>query len=992
MTDPSGPHRTPRIRGSLGRATTLAVVTAALVTGAGLPTAMAAPADALAPQRVGGQPAQLPSGAVKIADPAGDTALDVSVSLAMRDEAGAKALATAVTDPNAAEYHHYLATGEFGKRFGADPATVAKVTQSLKDQGLNPGPVGSDGLTIPVHTTVEAAKKAFNVDMAGYKLSDGTTGYRNTVAPQMRGDVAGAVKAVVGLDNVAVPTAHNRGTQRVKTSASAATGGLNAAAVSSYPQLCQSVKTGLGNGNKYDGQNYYSPASLAQVYGLDSLNDGGAGSTVAIFSLESYSAEGFQNFQNCYGTNTSIETVSVGGGTRLPADDTSVGFEAALDIDTVVGLAPKANVLFYQGPDHARLPDAVATYRQIVADNRADVISSSWGICDYVVSDSIRSAENDAFLQAALQGQTVVIASGDNGSSSCANLNTTDQSVLYHQSADDPSGQPYVTGVGGTTLSGSLSSPSEVVWNHDGGASGGGITYNAMSSATNFQAGFTGPGFNNSFCEGPSGTTCRQSPDVAALADPAAGYLLSNGGYWYTIGGTSGAAPLWAAVAAHVNASHKCSGRVGLLNQPLYQAARFGKSPLRDVTSGNNDIGAQGGRFAAAAGYDMATGLGTPKAAQLIDTVCAPAATYVPVAPTRLLDTRNGSGHGTVAAQGVYELEVGGRGGVPATGVSAVVINTTVADTAGGGFLTAFPTGTPRPLSSNLNWTAGQTVPNLVTVPVSADGKVSLFNGSWGASDFVADIAGYYTTSGSGAQLKPIAPTRLMDTRNGSGHGTVGGKSEIQLQVGGKAGVPADATAAVLNVTVTDTAYGGYLTAYPNGGTRPLASNLNWTGGQTVPNAVIVPIGADGKVTLFNGSPLATDIVVDIAGAFSPTATGGKFHAVNPTRVEDTRYSTGPLSNGQVHPIQLTDSNKRVPWEATSVVLNVTVTGTTGPGYLTAWADGSTRPLASNLNWSQGNTIANLVTVPAYHGKVDVAAFGWGTTQVVADIFGYYSN
>ncbi|GAA2134326.1 hypothetical protein GCM10009760_11490 [Kitasatospora kazusensis] len=992
MLDPSGHHRTPRIRASLGRATTLAVATAALVAGAGLPTAVTAQAADLTPQRVGGV-APVPSDAAKVAAPAGDTALDLSVHLRSRDEDGAKALAAAVTDSTSAQYHQFLRTGEFAQRFGADQATVAKVRQALQAQGLTPGDLGADGLSIPVHTTVAAAKKAFDTDFAGYRLADGTTGLVNTVAPAIRGDVAGSVSSVVGLSTLARQHSNHVMGQGVATPQTQGKPGVSARAASDYPTLCQTPKDQLAaRWHVSEGKDYFSASSLASVYGLNSLSDGGAGTTVAIFSLESYSEPALQTFQSCYGTSASVTRVPVNTGVQAPPDQNSVGVESALDIDTIVSLAPKADVLVYQGPDAKNASDAAveATYQQIVNDNKAQVISSSWGVCDAVVDPATLRAESDIFLQAALQGQTVVAASGDDGSSSCHRIPADPQFLPNPNilSADDPAGQPFVTGVGGTTLSGGVANPSETVWNHDQGASGGGITRWAMNNATNFQAGFTAPGYTNS-CGAGAGQTCRQSPDVAAVADPATGYLITTAqDYWTIIGGTSGAAPLWAAISAHLNSSGKCAGRVGLLNQPLYKAAKAGQSPLNDVTSGNNDIGYHNGLYAAAAGYDMATGLGTPKASQIVDQVCPPAATFQPLPPQRILDNR-----GTpTEAHSEYTLQVNGQGGIPSTGVSAVVLNVTVTGTSTAGFLTAYPHGTQRPLSSNINWTAGQTIPNLVTVPV-VDGKVNLYNGAAGRTSFIADVQGYYSTTGAGSQLQPVGPTRLLDTRDSSKLANVPAKGTISLPVAGQAGVPpTGATAAVLNVTVTDTGGPGFLTAYPSGNTQPLASNLNWSAGQTIPNAVIVPIGADGKVSFFNGSQSGANLIVDIAGYFSPSVSGGRFHQAGPVRQLDTRDVKAPMSGGTPHALTLHDSNFRIPAEATSAVLNVTVTDTTAGGYLTVWPAGQAHPTASNLNWTAGTTIANQVTVPVVNGQVDLAAFGPGSADVIVDLFGYYSN
>ncbi|MDH6576421.1 S53 family peptidase [Kitasatospora sp. MAP5-34] len=991
MLDPSGHNRTPRIRGSLGRASTLAVVTAALVAGAGLPTAVTAQAATVTPQRVGGV-APVPVGAAKVADPAGNTSLDLSVHLRSRDEQGAHALAAAVADTTSPQYRHYLGTGEFAQRFGADRATVAKVEQALRAKGLTPGDLEADGLSIPVHTTVAAAKSAFDTNFAGYRLADGSTGLANTAAPSFGGDVAGSIVSVVGLNTLARPHDNHVGGRTVEVPK--AKPGVSSRAASDYPQLCQSVKdqltTSLG---ATEGTNYFSASSLASVYGMNSLSDGGAGTTVAIFSLESYDASAVQAFQNCYGTNASVTRIGVNTGQQAPPNTSTVGIESALDIDTIVGLAPKANVLVYQGPDAANASDAAlqATYRQIVTDNKAQVISSSWGVCDNVVAAGSMQAESDIFLQAALQGQTVVAASGDNGSSSCKNLGSSvpDPNIL---SADDPAVQPFVTGVGGTTLTGGVANPSETVWNSNNGASGGGIAHLPINNAFNFQAGFTAPGYTNN-CGAGAGQTCRQSPDVAAVADPSTGYVIATGPTsWTTIGGTSGAAPLWAAIAAHLNSSGKCAGRVGLLNQPLYNAAKTGHSPLTDITTGNNDLGTHGGLYAAAPGYDMATGLGTPKASQIVDQICPPAATFTPLPPVRILD-----GRGTpTAGYTDYTLQVTGQGGVPTTGVSAVVLNVTVTDARqSGGYLTVYPHGTQRPLSSNLNWAANQTIPNLVTVPV-VDGMVNLYNGGWGQVGLIADIQGYYSTTQPGSQLQPVSPTRLLDTRDPSQPhvANVAPQSAISLPVAGQAGVPASgATAAVLNVTVTDTAGTGWLTAYPSGTNRATASNLNWAAGQTIPNAVIVPIGADGTVSLFNGSYSPTNVIVDIAGYFSPSVSGGRFHQAGPARQLDTRYDLkAPLSGGNPYVLTLRDTNGRPLTAATSAVLNVTVTKTTAPGYLTVWPDGSAHPTVSNLNWTAGTTIANQVTVPVVNGKVDLAAFGYGSADAVVDLLGFYSN
>ena len=238
--------------------------------------------------------------------------------------------------------------------------------------------------------------------------------------------------------------------------------------------------------------------------------------------------------------------------------------------------------------------------------------------------------------------------------------------------------------------------------------------------------------------------------------------------------------------------------------------------------------------------------------------------------PTRVLDTRvNLGGDGPVPANGVVRLKVTSDT-VPA-GVSAVVLNVTVTQPTAGGFLTAYADGAARPMASNLNFVAGQTVPNLVVAPVSTDGYVDIYNGSRGTSQIVADLAGYFlggTPTVSGA-FTAQGPTRVLDTRlNVGGPGPVAAGGVVRLKVI-SGSVPAGVTAVVLNVTVTQPAAGGFLTAYADGTQRPLASNLNFVRGQTVPNLVVAPVGTDGYVDIYNGSGGTSQIVADLAGYVS---------------------------------------------------------------------------------------------------------------------------
>lgn len=376
-------------------------------------------------------------------------------------------------------------------------------------------------------------------------------------------------------------------------------------------------------------------------------------------------------------------------------------------------------------------------------------------------------------------------------------------------------------------------------------------------------------------------------------------------------------------------------------------------------------------------------------------------AAYHAFGPKRLLDTRKATGVPTttpVPAFGTVTLAVEGAQGIPASGVSAVVLNVTVTGPSAGGYLTAYADGQPAPTTSNLNFNAGQTVANLVTVPV-IDGKVNFHNGSGGTVHIVADAFGYYTSSTADNAFTAVTPTRILDTRNGTGvaPGKIAGNSSITLKIGGSGPVPANATAAVLNLTATQGTAGGYLTVYPAGSTRPTTSNLNFNAGETRPNLVVVPLGKDGSINIYNVAG-QVHAVADLMGYFTPGATSGSASTLDvgvPTRVLDTRKATGVATTTPVAPsASVTLTLPNLPANTTAVVLNVTVTAPTGGGYLTVSPGDSTgtKPTTSSLNFSAGETIPNLVVVAVTGGKVSFYNGSAGTVHVVADLFAAYAS
>ncbi|MEU7553177.1 hypothetical protein AB0B01_12650 [Streptomyces sp. NPDC044571] len=388
-------------------------------------------------------------------------------------------------------------------------------------------------------------------------------------------------------------------------------------------------------------------------------------------------------------------------------------------------------------------------------------------------------------------------------------------------------------------------------------------------------------------------------------------------------------------------------------------------------------------------------------------TVTTAGSDYTPYGPTRLLDTRDGTGapQHKVAPYSPVRVKIGGNGGIPA-GVTAVALNVTVTGTTSGGHVTAYAGGGSLPTTSNVNFAPGQTVPNLVIVPVGADGYVNLYNGGWESVDLIADVAGYFTHSASSGYT-PMAPARFVDTRSGLGtaKGQLAGYGTFSTQITGLRGVGANATAVALNVTVTNPRSAGHLTVYPSGQSAPTASNVNFTAGQTIANSVIVPVGPDGRISVRNGGWNPADVIVDVVGYYSPTGTSA-YRPTEPFRLLDTRDSNdwawGPLGGrGYIYmPLGAKYPNDR------GYVLNTTVTNTRDNGYLAVTPDPNTKeaydngwdvwppePTSSNLNWTVGKTVPNLVQ--ASTGSTGVIDF-WnqsdGDIDLIVDMFGFYED
>ncbi|MCU1691970.1 MAG: hypothetical protein JWM64_1061 [Frankiales bacterium] len=382
----------------------------------------------------------------------------------------------------------------------------------------------------------------------------------------------------------------------------------------------------------------------------------------------------------------------------------------------------------------------------------------------------------------------------------------------------------------------------------------------------------------------------------------------------------------------------------------------------------------------------------------------ATASKYVPLQPTRALDTRDGTGapHAAVPAGGTVELTVAGRSGVPASGASAVVLNVTIAEAKGTGHVSVYPSGTDGRGTSVIGHTSStRVIAGLVTAPIGANGRVTLYTS--GGGHLIADVLGYYQASGASTdgRFAALAPNRLLDTRT-DGPRPAAGTSRL-LQITGRGGVPTSGVSAVaLNVTATAVDRAGFVQVVPTGSSTPIggSSNIGTSSpGQTIANLVIVPVGADGQVRLYTSQ--AAHLIADVTGYYTdgtaPSSTGGLFQAVEPARELDTRERSAYFGTTGTRPASGTElridmTNRRsVPASGVSAVaLGVAAVAPQGAGFAQVSPTGGAPPAsASTLGYAGGQVIANAALAPLGAGG-SVSVYVSTGTHLIADVFGYF--
>jgi hypothetical protein len=565
--------------------------------------------------------------------------IHIAVALRSRDPAALAAEVRAVSTPGARDYGRYLTPAQFAARFGAPARRIRTVRAALRVRGLNPGPTSTGGLSIPVTATVAALSRGLDTSLARVGVGHAGTRLTATRAPALPRAAAGAVQAVIGLDTAAHP--HGLAVRRAPvtdtattmiTPDTAATG-----APSAGPQPCATVIADAAP------LHAYTDAQIASAYGFGGLyraGDEGAGTTVAVYELEPDDPADIGAFQACYGTHAQISYIHVDGGAGAGAGSD----EAAFDIENLIGFAPRVHVLVYQAPNaDSDVPGSgpYDLFSAIINQDRARVVTVSWGECESALGRAAAQAEHVLFEQAAVEGQTLVAAAGDSGAEDCVSAGAPDSSLAV----DDPGSQPDVLSVGGTTLASLGPPPVETAWNSAVGAAPGTVSAGAGGGGVSafWPMGIDQRDARSSLgvrhligaaaaCDRSSGL-CREVPDVSADADPATGYEIYWNGAdtvaepsgWQDLGGTSGAAPVWAALIALADASPACgSVVVGDAGPALYAAAdaHYG-ADFHDVRRGETDFtSTHHGLWVAGVGYDLATGLGTPEATRLVGALC----------------------------------------------------------------------------------------------------------------------------------------------------------------------------------------------------------------------------------------------------------------------------------------------------------------------------------------------------------------------------------
>jgi hypothetical protein len=738
---------------------------------------------------------QVPVGSTRYGSPPADLVLHLDAVLAGQDPAALAQAVAAVSTPGSPDYRHYLTAAQYAAQFGPTTAEVAQVSSVLRSGGLTVGAPEPGSALLPVSGTASDVSAALGTPLESVQApGQSARAIVNTASPQVPASLEGVVTGVVGLDGLFVehdmlkqghapapaPGAATapESTESPESPESQPAPATGSVAHAGTPQACAGAQ-GVAVGGTY------TSTQLSSVFGLDQLfaqGRTGIGQSIAIVEFEEYAASDFAAFQACYGLSNPIRNVPVDGGAGGPAQG---GGEAALDTELAAFNAPSASLVVYEAPngDDAQAFDL---FNQIASDDSSRVVTTSWGVCEASMTAADRQTENGIFQRMALQGQTVVAAAGDAGSEDCLPTNGSTQLGV-----DDPGSQPDVVSVGGTSMT-SASASSQAVWNDcedsvvlcsdDGSLGAGGGGYSLQWPANPGQPAASGPGTTP--CEL---STCRAVPDFSYPADPSAGGVAAYwDGHWTAYGGTSVAAPTNAGL--FVDTNQGCYSQLGRVGPALYKAQQSDGDSFTDITQGNNDFTDTNlGRFAAATGFDTASGLGTPADQNLA--LALQGADGCPSVAAVSPDTGPISGGGAITIDGggfgnATSVTFGSVGGgrivaqtatsitvVPPNATVAQCVDVTVANSQG---ISAQSVADHYGFGGNLNCGEGYRF-------VASDGGVfdfgdAAFWGSAGSTQLNAPVVGMADTPSSNGYWLVAADGGIFNYGDAGFFGSMGGR------------------------------------------------------------------------------------------------------------------------------------------------------------------------------------------------------------------------
>jgi subtilase family serine protease len=474
--------------------------------------------------------------------------------------------------------------------FRPSAAQRAQLSAYMRSQGFRL--TGQGMLVSSFAGTAAQAQRAFGVSLARYRGADGATFRAPTGAVRLPASIAGHVLSVDGLSTQVL--VHPAGLVRKHT------------------QQQPNALTGCTQTNNLQTlfPNTFQPQDLAAAGAYDSqtLLDGGfdgTGESIALVEFSGGNANALKTFRTCYGLTVPNTRVNVNGGTS----STAGAIEVDLDQEVAVSQAPGLDHLWtYVAKPSASQAAVLDAMLHQHTTRHIHIVSDSWGLCQPFEPLGQAASTNQELELLAVNGISFFAASGDDGSSDCHPFNFNSIAV------DDPAGQPYATGVGGTQLT-STGPLHENVWGGHGvkrGAGGGGVSVLFRKPPWQKGPGVIRSGLSSTKRCGGKTFYCREVPDIAFNADPQTGYIINDGG-WDIVGGTSAAAPLMAAFTADANEFSLANGgmRMGFANPFLYHQATADPAMFHDVTTGSNNLVSTVKNYKAATGYDMASGWGS---------------------------------------------------------------------------------------------------------------------------------------------------------------------------------------------------------------------------------------------------------------------------------------------------------------------------------------------------------------------------------------------